>query len=352
MVAARWQRASAAVLVALGAAACASSPGPTANSKVVLVPPIPSTTTTVAPPPPPLVVAAPTTLPPTTTTTVPPTTTTTVILGPSGCPISPLSGTALPAGAFDVTQAHLDAEGGGKTDTIYVYAVPSPQGAPFRLRLVLSTGYTVETQLSSVAPVSAQAAASQGPPISTVLGGFDVAGRGHDMAFVQIDRVGPTATDALYDFSGCELVPVTDATSHILDLPVGGDTSRYDAFGCGTNATTRTPFVQTESAVSIDDGANYDLTTVIYDFAKDQLIQTQTESTTYQPPPGSTSAPPQMTTLQCSQWGSVGSPNTPPTTTTTTTSTTTTTTGSGTTTTTTAGSGTTTTTRSTTSTTG
>ena len=328
MVGARWQRASAAVLVSLGAAACATSPGPTKNSSVALVPPIPSTTTTVPPPALPAVVAAPTTTrPPTTTTTVPPTTTTTVILGPSGCPISSLSGTALPANSFDVTQATRAAEGGGKTDHMYVYAVPSPQGAPFRLRLVLSTGYTVETQLSSVGPVSAQAAAAEGAPIATALGGFDVAGRGHDMAFVQVDRVGAEATDALFEFSGCGLLPVTDATSHTMDLVVGGDTSRYDAFGCGRDATTHVPFVQTESAVSIDDGANYNLTTTIFTFTKDQLIQSQQESTTYTPPSGSTTAPPQMTTLACGQWGSVGSPNTPPTTTTTTTPGTTTTTG-------------------------
>ncbi|HEX5266984.1 MAG TPA: hypothetical protein VFW24_09440 [Acidimicrobiales bacterium] len=323
MVGARWQRAAAAVLVSLGAAACATSPGPTKNSSVALVPPIPSTTTTMPPvAAPPAVVAAPTTTrPPTTTTTVPPTTTT-VILGPSGCPISSLSGTGLPANAFDVTQATLDAEGGGKTDHIYVYAVPSPQGAPFRLRLVLSTGYTVETQLSSVGPVSAQAAAAEGDPIATALGGFDVAGRGHEMAFVQVDRVGAEATDALYDFSGCGMLPVTDATRHTMDLVVGGNSSRYDAFGCGRDANTHVPFVQTESAVSIDDGANYNLTTTIFDFTKDQLIQSQTESTTYTPPAGaSTSAPPQMTTLECGQWGSVGSPNTPPSTTTTTTTT-------------------------------
>lgn len=329
----------------LGAAACATSPGPTKNNSVALVPPIPSSTTTVPLAPLPAVVAAPTTTQPRpTTTTVPPTTTTTVILGPSGCPISSLSGTALPANAFDVTQATLDAEGGGKTDHIYVYAVPSPQGAPFRLRLVLSTGYTVETQLSSVAPVSAQAAAAQGDPIATALGGFDVAGRGHDMAFVQVERVGPEATDALYDFSGCGLLPVTDATSHTMDLVVGGDTSRYDAFGCGRDATTHVPFVQIESAVSIDDGANYNLTTTIFNFTKDQLIQSQSESTTYTPPAGSSSAPPQMTTLQCGQWGSVGSPNSPPSTTTTTTSVPTTTTTPGSTTTTTPGSTTTTTT--------
>ena len=346
MVGARWQRATAAVLVSLGAAACATTPGPTKNNSVVLVPPIPSTTTTAPPAALPAVVAAPTTTrPPAPTTTVPPTTTTTVILGPSGCPISSLSGTGLPANAFDVTQATLQAEGGGKADHIYVYAVPSPQGAPFRLRLVLSTGYTVETQLSSVGPVSAQAAAAEGDPIATSLGGFDVAGRGHDMAFVQVDRVGSEATDALYDFSGCGLLPVTDATSHTVDLVVGGDASRYDAFGCGRDATTHVPFVQTESAVSIDDGANYNLTTTIFDFSKDQLIQSQQESTTYTPPAGSTTAPPQMTTLACGQWGSVGSPNTPPTTSTTTTTTTgtTTTTAAGTTTTTVAGTTTTTT---------
>lgn len=328
MAGARWQRAVAAALVALGVAACANSPGPTTHSSVTLVPPIPSTTTTTALPALPAVAAAPTTTrPPTTTTAPPPTTTTTKpILGPSGCPPSSLTGTGLPAGSFDVTQASLDIDGDHRTDQMTVYAVPSPDGSPFRLRVVLATTYTVETQLASVAPVSAQAAASEGPPTAFTLGGFDVAGRGHDMAFVQVDQVGSDHTDAIYDLTGCGLVPVTDSNRHTMDLVVGGNTNRYDAFGCGRDANTGVPFVQTESAVSIDDGANYNLTTTIFGFTKDQLIQSQTESTTYQPPAGSSSAPPQMTTLACGQWGSVGSPNTPPTTTTTTTSTTSTTT--------------------------
>lgn len=81
-----------------------------------------------------------------------------------------------------------------------------------------------------------------------------------------------------------------------MDLMVGGDTNEYDAFGCGKDASSGIPFMETETAVSIDAGADYNLTTVIYNFTKDQLTQTQSQSTTYQPPASGSAPPPQMTT--------------------------------------------------------
>lgn len=297
--------------IGLLAGACGSNTVAATGPKPHLVAAIPPTTappTTVAPAP--TTTAAPTT----TTSTVPPTTTTTVILGPGGCPVSSLSGKPLPAGAFDVSEAYGAFTSDHKPDQLIVYAVPSPDGSPFRLREVMASGYSVETPLATSAPPSLAAQGSS-PVQAVALGGYDAGGRGYQMAFVQTGVQGTLVTESIYDFSGCSLVPVTNVQGQVMSLSAGQNTGQYSAFGCAKD-TSGQPSVVTETATSIDSGTTYSVVRNQLSFQDDQLVTAGTTTYGYTTPSSGPQAPPEMDTLSCGSFGSVASGSTPTTTTT------------------------------------
>jgi hypothetical protein len=159
-----------------------------------------------------------TTLVPTTggVTTLPPATTT----PPADCPGTAPPGP--PAGASDLSEGLADVDGNGSEDLIQAYAVPA--FPPWRLRVLLDTGFAAELTLDQPTDAGVQAQA---------VGGADLGGGAAEELLVSIGASSSTTSVALFRFRDCHIERITDQAGHQFTLSIGGSIREGYGLECG-----------------------------------------------------------------------------------------------------------------------
>jgi hypothetical protein len=184
-----------------------------------------------------------------------------------------------------VSQASGDFDGDGKADDLAVYAVPSgDERTPFRIRVTFRDG-VVESELGATAPEPGSPELDQPPAFA--VGGFDAAGTGRDLAFVQVEHGASTAFDGLFALRGCRLLPVTLPDGSPLRLASGGSTGHFDVYGCNPRAPEG-PEITALSWIRNDaDGTTYEVVRTVYRLDGTSARQVREERSTATPePPG------------------------------------------------------------------
>ena len=144
---------------------------------------------------------------------------TTTTTGPSAdCP--PPGAGGLPSEGQELSEALGDFDGNGSLDQLFMYASRSGR-SPWRLRIVLSSGYGVDLELDE--PTSRGQAAQ-------AVGGFRIADGG-DVAFAVVGSGASADRVGLFVFRDCEIVPVTLSGEHAV-FPVGGSVGEGHGIEC------------------------------------------------------------------------------------------------------------------------